>query len=866
MTESAARKKKQDVENSVELRVVSFILTGICLAAFCFYADAPVVITTAYVTAAALGSYLSHIFRKRKSLAVTWLTILGTCAILGSFIGEAIGQFYGAGQFMIPFMRVLCGLLVLHTFDLRTRADLYIGALIGLGLLGCVASQAEKMMTFAAFPIAFIIFGSFFLYLLSVSHSQEGEPAVVTESHRPPSGSMFGIPQPIKRKRTTTGSTLLLLASLPFIAFLLFLMIPRTGASLVDLIAEQARDLIIKIQARLDPPKAPPSTAYVPPKKVSLPPFQRPSDKGAKLKNEPPPKKPPLSPGKGTGSDKNPDQEKDVTKSEPLSGYKPQPGEKGKDGKGSGKGSGKGDGKGDSRTPGKKGKNGKSNGQSEPAKPSRTINQMLLGKGKGTADSPDTVLFTVRANRPAYLRCVAFDSYKGDRWVHSSAQRFLPWKEVSKDAYNLADFASFRLPVNFRGSELEAHIDIKSEMPQYIPAGWIPQSLHFPEKIRVGNDGSLVIDKGADKGLDPGLFYTAVSLVPAGDLKDMRSAEEPDNNELRHILTIGKRYLAVPQTLPERVRALARKEGGAGGNWFAKAERIAEYLRKNYKHSLDKPELNPEFDSTDQFLFETRSGACGQFASAEVLMARCLGIPARVVVGYAPGEKDPKAEQYTIRQKHEHAWAEVFSPSHGWVPIDATPQGSLPLQPQQDSLGARTVIRSTRKVDPQGESEKVETPGNRMNWDFTRQFQNPYTVAVLWAILVFVVIDSLRRYYLWWSEKRRREAEEAGKSASTILFMKLVRDLERLRITRARSDTPEDLLVRVHNFVETDPSVPYALKAELPLLVDNFIELYHLERFAKEEENLAEYNKLGEIGDKIHELVLQSTLTSSPRK
>lgn len=847
-------KKKQEIEQSVELRIVSFVMTGICLASFCYYADAPFVITIAYVTAAALGSYLSYLFRKRKSVLVTWLTIFGTCGVLGSFIGEAIRQFYGAGQFMIPFMRVLCGLLVLHTFDLRTRGDLYICSVIGLGLLGCVASQADKNATFGVFPLSFIIAGSFYLYLLSLSHSQDGEPAVVTDSHRPP-GSLFGQPR-VTARRSSTGSTFGVLTTLPFAAVLLFCMLPRTGTSIVDVIADNARSLIIKIEHYLNPPKPPPSTAYAPPQKVSLPPFQRPSDTGPKRPEMAPPKQDKNGEkGQGKGQGTTPETNRPF-KQEQLSGYtKPNPNAPNKGGSAEGStGDSTGKGKG---SEGQKGKNGKARPREE-----NYVPQLLLGRlpaSAGTEEPLDSILLTVKANRPAYLRCAAFDNYANDRWNYSNDQQFFPWKKIGPNGYNLVPFPSFRLPVSFQGSELEARIEIRSTLAPYVPTGWIPQSVFFPHQIKVGNDGSIV----TDKPLAAGLFYTSVALVPGANLTQMRSARQPEGRDMEGILKQARRYLTLPKDFSPQSRALALTAAGRDGNWFVKAERIADFLRKNYRYTADKPELSPAQDSTYEFLFNTKKGACGQFASAQVLLCRAAGIPARCVVGYSPGDKDKVLDQFLVRKKHEHAWAEVFSPVHGWVPIDATPQGMLPIQPQQDVSGGRTVIRSTRMVDPEKEVAKAEQ--GQKSWAWARKFQNPYVLAILIAVLLFVVIDAARRIVAWQKAKREKMLDLAGKRLSTQMYLKLLRDLEKLEIPRQKSDTPEDISTRVHRFVEDRPSIPYAMKAELPVLVDSFIEEYYLERFAKEDEKAEEYNKLGEIGDKIHALVLQSTLTSSSR-
>jgi hypothetical protein len=66
-------------------------------------------------------------------------------------------------------------------------------------------------------------------------------------------------------------------------------------------------------------------------------------------------------------------------------------------------------------------------------------------------------------------------------------------------------------------------------------------------------------------------------------------------------------------------------------------------------------------------------GYCEQFATAETLMLRSLGIPARLATGYSTGSYDPVLDQSVVRERDAHAWVEVWFPNHGWVPVDPSP-------------------------------------------------------------------------------------------------------------------------------------------------------------------------------------------------
>ncbi len=108
-------------------------------------------------------------------------------------------------------------------------------------------------------------------------------------------------------------------------------------------------------------------------------------------------------------------------------------------------------------------------------------------------------------------------------------------------------------------------------------------------------------------------------------------------------------------------------------------------------------------DSVDELLFRTRQGFCGHYASAFVDLMRAGGVPARVVTGYQGGEWNPIGRYLLVRQKHAHAWAEVWLPGRGWLRADPTAVVApewLSREPLQfdDALGsgARNLLGSPR--------------------------------------------------------------------------------------------------------------------------------------------------------------------------
>ena len=72
-----------------------------------------------------------------------------------------------------------------------------------------------------------------------------------------------------------------------------------------------------------------------------------------------------------------------------------------------------------------------------------------------------------------------------------------------------------------------------------------------------------------------------------------------------------------------------------------------------------------------------KRGFCMEIASSLTVMLRSIGVPARLVTGFAPGEESLLGGEFTVRGKDAHAWVEVWFPGVGWQGFD--PTASVPL-------------------------------------------------------------------------------------------------------------------------------------------------------------------------------------------
>ncbi|HVH85035.1 MAG TPA: DUF3488 and transglutaminase-like domain-containing protein, partial [Steroidobacteraceae bacterium] len=128
---------------------------------------------------------------------------------------------------------------------------------------------------------------------------------------------------------------------------------------------------------------------------------------------------------------------------------------------------------------------------------------------------------------------------------------------------------------------------------------------------------------------------------------------------------------ALPRGRNPRSLELANQLRAGAGSDAAFAAAALDFLRRGgFVYSLEPELLGPE--QVDDFLFRTRTGFCGHYASAFVVLMRAAGVPARVVTGYLGGEWNPSGGYLIVHQSDAHAWAEVWLEGRGWTRIDPT--------------------------------------------------------------------------------------------------------------------------------------------------------------------------------------------------
>ena len=171
--------------------------------------------------------------------------------------------------------------------------------------------------------------------------------------------------------------------------------------------------------------------------------------------------------------------------------------------------------------------------------------------------------------------------------------------------------------------------------------------------------------------------YHVTSWVATPTIAQLRAAptETPD--------WLSKRYLQLP-SMPPRVAELSRQITARAETPYDRAKAIEAYLR-NLPYDLDVPMPPADRDVVETFLFDLRRGYCDYFATAMVVMARTVGLPARLATGYAMGRYDYAEGRYVVTGLDAHAWVEITFPGYGWIEFEPTPSRPLFDRPEGEA-------------------------------------------------------------------------------------------------------------------------------------------------------------------------------------
>ena len=282
----------------------------------------------------------------------------------------------------------------------------------------------------------------------------------------------------------------------------------------------------------------------------------------------------------------------------------------------------------------------------------------------GARNLGDQLIMDVSSSSGRYWRAVAYDTFTGRRWLNTTTVA------QAIDGGN-----------HVRTPQFEARREITQTFTIQAPTGNVFFAAGQPLRVSLKATADLLVIEQEpdvslpiaeitmlhrrDAALRPGDRYLAVSSLSRATVEDLQEAG------VDYPAWVTDRFLDLPSDLAPQVGELARQvTAGAshplrsGGGHRAVPARL-HLQRSNRRASAGVNAVN-------YFLFDVQEGYCDYYASSFAMMARTLGIPARVAAGYSQGEYLPEADVYRVREYNGHSWPEVFFPGYGWIEFEPT--------------------------------------------------------------------------------------------------------------------------------------------------------------------------------------------------
>jgi hypothetical protein len=288
---------------------------------------------------------------------------------------------------------------------------------------------------------------------------------------------------------------------------------------------------------------------------------------------------------------------------------------------------------------------------------------LALGQYAATSDTPIFTVY-VKGNKfiPSrnYWKGRVYDLYLNGHWstISNSSDPFDPESDEL-----IVEYPEARKKINF--------VFVSSAKKQkllYTPA----------ETIWVSIKSNITSTPISAEVKDVTAWVTTKSLLNGNQYRVRALIADPTIEELHSTSTeypawVKDRYLQVPEDIAPQLRELTLQITEPYDNVYDKVQAVTSYLRNEIKYDTKIVDTIPaDQDPVLWVLFDHKKGFCMYYASAETLMLRSIGIPARMAVGFAEGEYDELKGRYVVTYKDSHAWPEVYFPGIGWVEFEPT--------------------------------------------------------------------------------------------------------------------------------------------------------------------------------------------------
>jgi len=304
-------------------------------------------------------------------------------------------------------------------------------------------------------------------------------------------------------------------------------------------------------------------------------------------------------------------------------------------------------------------------------------------------------VFRVSSPQPSYWRLTSLERFDGRVWKSSGS-----YAEADGDLPEA-------VTTDLATETFEQTFTIEALAAIWLPSAYEPRAFDGDglEVLYEKDSATLIVNR--DATTSDGLVYRVTSASPRITASDLAGTGGEVPGDVRD------RFLALPDDFSPAVAQLAEELTADATSPYAAALALQNHLR-TFTYDLTVTAGHSD-DVLEQFLFTTQRGYCEQFAGAFAAMARSIGLPARVAVGFTSGEVDPsEPDVFRVRGEHAHAWPEVFLAGAGWVSFEPTPGRGMPfaesytgVAPAQATSGDPTTATTSPVTTPPSSAPTV---------------------------------------------------------------------------------------------------------------------------------------------------------------
>ena len=424
------------------------------------------------------------------------------------------------------------------------------------------------------------------------------------------------------------------------------------------------------------------------------------------------------------------------------------------------------------------------------------VNPILrLGEDLRQQSGRRVITYSTDTGAPHYLRLVTLEDFTGDEWAptptdvdeNNTAERFGRTPGLS------AEIAT---------SPETSTIDVENLSSRWLPLPYPPTSL-------VGTNNEWYWDAAT-------LSVTSPGNTSRGEQYEVQSLVlDPTPDQLRAAGTVVSPgytgYLALPDDLPELISTTAENVAGAAPTNYERAIALQEYFRSDaFEYSEEAP-VDGEYDGTGMEIvatfLEERAGYCVHFASSMAIMARSLGIPSRVVVGFLPGNRTSTDGEpgFAVATDDLHAWPELFFDDIGWMRFEPTPGRGAPASYADVSVAGvpapAAPVGPAPGVTPSAAPSAAPTSSAAPNLDDELNtpdgalgFAVPWQLLVAVAVILLALVPAMVR-----SLQRQRLARRltSGRASAVDAWVEVLRTAVDLGIRVSPTETPRETALTI---------------------------------------------------------------------